>query len=146
MSPERSFEHIFQVPFHEVDRAGVIFFAHLFTHAHDAYERFMAHLGLNLDRPCPDAACALPIVHAEADYHAPLRHGVAMRVTLTLARLGHTSFTTSYDFAGPDHHLHARLHLVHCCVDSDTGMKRALPDALRARLLPYLTPPVRQEK
>jgi 1,4-dihydroxy-2-naphthoyl-CoA hydrolase len=139
MSREPCFEHSFQVPFHEVDRAGVIFFAHLFTHAHDAYERFMAHVGLNLDQPCPNASCALPIVHAEADYQAPFHHGMTVRVTLTVARLGRTSFTTSYDFLAPDDRLHARLSLVHCCVDRATGTKCAMPDALHARLLPYLT-------
>ena len=79
--------YAFDVRLHDVDHAGVMFFARLFVHAHDAYEAFMAHLGLDL--------CAmirtgerLPIVHASADYFQPLRHGEQITVTLEIEALG----------------------------------------------------------
>jgi len=37
----RPFEYRFTVQLHDTDAAGRLFFAHLFRHAHDAYEALM---------------------------------------------------------------------------------------------------------
>jgi len=37
--------HKFTLPLQEVDHAGVMFFAHLFSHAHDAYAELMQSMG-----------------------------------------------------------------------------------------------------
>jgi YbgC/YbaW family acyl-CoA thioester hydrolase len=141
MNSPRFFEYVFRVPFHQVDGAGVVFFAHLFTHAHDAYERFMASLDLSLDRLLRESHYDLPIVHAAADYRLPLRHGMEIRVHLWVARLGDTSFTTAYDFIGPGGEHYAHLELVHCCTQRDTGQKRTLPPELSTQLLHYTRNP-----
>lgn len=134
MTKKCSFDYSFQIHFHEVDRAGVLFFAHLFTHAHDAYELFMANLGMGLDRTWSDQEYVLPIVSATADYHAPFHHGMTVTVRITIPHLGQSSFTTSYNFLEPEGRQHAQVRLVHCCVDITTGKARVLPDTLRALL------------
>ncbi|MFP4063447.1 MAG: acyl-CoA thioesterase, partial [Halochromatium sp.] len=75
-------EHRFRVALHDTDAAGVLFFAHLFRHAHDAYEAMMARIGWPLDGLIRERQLGLPLVHAEADYRRPMRHGdqVAVRV------------------------------------------------------------------
>ena len=40
-----AFFYRFTVRLHDIDAAGVMFFGHLFRHAHDAYESVMANLG-----------------------------------------------------------------------------------------------------
>lgn len=130
-----SYSYVFEVRLHDVDHAGVMFFARLFIHAHDAYEAFMAHLGLDL--------CALirtgerlPIVHASADYFQPLRHGEQITVTLEIAALGDTSFTVTYAFqtaAG----LLAKVRTVHVHLDPDANTASKLPQTLRQLLQPY---------
>ncbi|HDK37519.1 MAG TPA: acyl-CoA thioesterase, partial [Thiolapillus brandeum] len=44
----KSFQHHFQVPFHELDPGGVMFYAHLFSHAHDGYAALLAETGWSL--------------------------------------------------------------------------------------------------
>lgn len=130
----QSFSHRFYVPLHEVDAAGLMFFGHLFRHAHDAYEAFMSSLGHPLDRLIQAGGPLLPLVHAEADYLQPLRHGETLRVELGLARLGRTSFTLAYrvvDDAGDER---ARVSTVHVCLGPDRSTAAPLPEALAAAL------------
>ena len=59
-----------RIRLHETDAAGVLFYAHLFRLAHDAYESFMAHIGFPLHALIGHGDSApglrLPIVRAEA--------------------------------------------------------------------------------
>lgn len=132
-----SFQTNFYIPFHEVDHAGIMFFAHLFTHAHDTYEQFMAHLELNLNRDWTHEHYLLPIIHAEANYHAPLHHGMTINVQLNIANIGNTSFITEYKFLEHTEQLHAMVQLVHCCIDLHTRTAKILPNELRIKLQRY---------
>lgn len=128
--------HVFTVRLHDTDAAGVLFFAHLFRHAHDAYEGFMASIGQPLDGLIR-ADCQLPLVHAEADYLQPMHHGEAIRVVVVLAVLGETSFTLDYRFEDASSDLRARVRTVHVhLADRGGGNGRAapLPESLRMAL------------
>ena len=127
-----TFEHRFRVALHDTDAAGVLFFGHLFRHAHDAYEAWMAGLGFPLDALLRDGALRLPIVHAEADYRRPLRHGDAVTVRLAVAELGDSAFTVAYDFLDAGRGRAASARTVHVGIDADG--RRGLPDPLRAAL------------
>jgi 1,4-dihydroxy-2-naphthoyl-CoA hydrolase len=127
-----AFEHRFRVALHDTDAAGVMFFAHLFRHAHDAYEAWMAALGFPLDAMIADGVLRLPLVHAEADYRRPLRHGEAVLVQLGVAEVRERSFALDYAFLGADGELAASARTVHVAVDADGG--QALPAALQAAL------------
>lgn len=131
----RVFEYAFKVRLHDVDGAGVVFFARLFVHAHDAYEEFMSQLGAGLDTLIGEGA-ALPVAHAGADCLVPLRHGEAIGVELAIGRLGRTSFTVEYVFRAAGE-VRARLETVHVFLDPHSRQPAALPQALRQRLLPY---------
>lgn len=134
------YEYRFQVRLHDTDRAGVVFFAHLFTHAHDAYEAFMASIGLGLGALI-EGGVGLPVAHASADYLQPLRHGEEVVVTLHLAQLGQTSFAVAYEFhCGAT--LRARLRTVHVYLDAQSGLPALLPQELRAQLVPFVLAPV----
>lgn len=136
----RPFEHRFQVALHDTDAAGVLFFAHLFRHAHDAYEAWMAALGHPLERIIRERAIALPLVHAEADYRQPLRHGNQVRVTLGVAALGEKRFEVRYRFERSPDDLAATARTVHACIDASDGRSRLLPADLRAALSDHLLP------
>jgi 1,4-dihydroxy-2-naphthoyl-CoA hydrolase len=125
------FRYTFRVAFHEVDRAGVLFFAHLFRHAHDAYEVWLAGRGVSLGELADGRPCRLPLVHAEADYLAPLRHGDEVGVALRVEAVGETSFTLGFELRGRDGSPCARLRTVHVAVDPSTQRPVALPGRLR---------------
>ena len=114
-----------------VDRAGVVFYPELLRHAHDVYEAFMASLGQALDRVFDQQRHVIPIVHVEADYHLPMRHGQTFVVTLRVQRLGKTSFALRYDFVGAEGELCAQVQTVHAFVERVSGNPTPLPPELR---------------
>ncbi len=130
----KPFEYRFSIRLHDTDGAGVLFFAHLLRHAHDAYEAFMEQAGFSLAELIAGAGPLLPLVHAEADFLAPLRHGEQMCVRLGLSRLGSSSFTLAYEFLGSDGNIRARARTVHVALAAAGGKSVPLPDGLRRRL------------
>ena len=129
-----AFQHRFTVGLADTDAAGVLFYGHLFRHAHDAFEAFMARCG----HPVPEIVAAgewgLPIAHAKADYLRPMRHGEAITVELTVRELGEHSFRLGYRFRGPGGTLRARAETVHVATGRADGATRPLPEPLRTSL------------
>jgi 1,4-dihydroxy-2-naphthoyl-CoA hydrolase len=124
-----------------VDRAGVLFYPELFRHAHDAYEALMASLDEGLGAYFEPGRPAIPIVHAEADYQRPMRHGNEFRVHLSVAQLGDSSMTLAYEFLGDDGKSCARAQTVHVFIDPDKGRPVPIPAELRAKLQRYTSTP-----
>ncbi len=131
------YEHRIVLGMSSMDRAGVLFYPELFRHAHDVYEAFMASIGADLAAMLDAPLRALPVVHAEADYHLPMRHGQTYTVRVTVAHIGETSFTVHCDFLGPDGRLHSQVRSIQVCLDRREGVPRALPHGLRAQLTQY---------
>lgn len=123
---------------HDMDAAGVMFFGHLFRHAHDVYEGFMQHIGFALPRLIQAGEYHLPIVHTEADYRQAMRHGEVLNARLQLERVGDTSFISRYSFQNKNGDVHALAKCVHVCMNPGTGGSMTLPPDLREALLPYL--------
>jgi YbgC/YbaW family acyl-CoA thioester hydrolase len=128
------FEHRLTVPFQDIDAAGMVFYAHLFRYAHEAYEHFMQQSGCSLQQLLAEGSCLLPLVHAEADYRRPLRHADRLVIELRLQKLGRTSFTLGYRVLGEDQAEHASLATVHVALDRTTHQPMTLPDSLREAL------------
>lgn len=128
--------HDFSVRLHDVDAAGVMFYAHLFAHAHDAYEDFMVSRNLGLDKLI-GLGVHLPLVHASADCLIPLRHGERISVALEVEKLGRTSFNLAYTFHCGNE-LRARLRSVHVFLDAVDRKSSPLPPEIRQALQPYL--------
>ncbi|HSQ06210.1 MAG TPA: acyl-CoA thioesterase [Chromatiaceae bacterium] len=131
MTPEAAYS--FRVRLHDIDAAGVMFFGHLFRHAHDAYESFMAGLGWPLT-DLIQTGVLLPLVHAEADYRQPLRHGEEIRVEVACEHLGRSSFTIGYGFYDAQGGLRATARTVHVHLGPDSAGKAPLPEAIRSAL------------
>lgn len=124
----------FRVALHDIDAAGILFYGHLFRHAHDAYEAFMAGIGFPLAEIIRAGDPLLPLVHAEADYLLPLRHGEAIQVELGVLRLGFAAFTLGYRFRDDQGQLRARARTVHVRLSPDRAGSAPLPPALVAAL------------
>jgi len=128
------YQHKLTVPFQDIDAAGVVFYAHLFRYAHEAYEHFMQQIGCSLQELLAEGSYLLPLVHAEADYRRPLRHADKLKIELRLKRLGRTSFTLGYRVLAEDQTEHASLETVHVALDRTTQRPLSLPDSLREAL------------
>ena len=131
---DQAYAYQFRVSLHDTDAAGVLFFAHLFRHAHDAYEAWMGELGFALDEMIRDGGLALPLVHAEADFKRPLRHGDLIRVEVRVDELRASSFGVGYRFLTDDGILAAIARTVHVAIRPGDSASRVLPDDLAATL------------
>jgi 1,4-dihydroxy-2-naphthoyl-CoA hydrolase len=130
----------FRVQLHDTDSAGRLFFAHLFRHAHDAYEAFMDQLGLPLDDLIRAGEALLPLVHAEADYPRPMCHGDQVRVSLVVEEIRTRSFSIGYRFETPEGMLAATARTVHVHISRDGSPGSGLPESMRAALITCLKP------
>jgi YbgC/YbaW family acyl-CoA thioester hydrolase len=133
-----SFTCTLPVRFHDVDSAGIVFFARIFEYAHDAYEIWLRGIGYPLDPPFHERDYGLPLVHAEADFQAPIRLGQEVRVDLSLTSIGTSSFKVSSRLTGHDGVDLATVRTIHVCVDPKTGRPIPLPEAMRTAFVPYL--------
>jgi 1,4-dihydroxy-2-naphthoyl-CoA hydrolase len=134
--PQLTFTQSFTASLYDIDAAGVMFFAHYFRHAHDVYEAFMA----GIDQGLPELIRQqrlLPLVHSEADFLRPVRHGDQLLVELQLERIGNSSFTVRYRFINAADEEVARLKSTHVLLNPEGGSPMNLPEALRLRLTEY---------
>lgn len=129
------FVHPHRVELQEVDAAGVVFYAQFLVIAHRAYEAAFAALGCDLAGLLAEGRWALPMVHVEADYRRPLRHGDRIAVEVRCARAGGKSFTLAFTLRPVDGgEPHATVTHVHACLDRASGTSAELPETVRAAL------------
>lgn len=76
----------------DTDATGVLYFANQFKIGLEAFEEFLLDKGFSFNKMVNKKDFSLPVVHAEADFIAPLFMGDAIEVTLTF-QMGTTSFT-----------------------------------------------------
>jgi len=75
----------------------------------------------------------LPIVHAESDYKIPLFVGDVLEIQVSIAKLGNTSFTLSYNLLNAKEVLVGTAQTVHVAIDKKTQKKIPLPKDLRSK-------------
>lgn len=135
-----SFTHDIQVRFQDVDAGGVLFYGHVYDYIHVAYEEFWASQGVERGVFFAGSEYLIPVVHSEADYRTPIRHGEKVRVAIDVAKVGRASFTLRYRVAGPDGSPRIDALTVHAFARKDTMRPIGIPAHLRAILLRHLVP------
>lgn len=116
----------------DTDAAGILFFARLFEMVQRAFEGFLADRGLPIER-CLDDGILAPVVHAEADFRAPLRLGDVITIEATVESIGDSSVRMAYVVQTSAGAHAAEALVVHVCVGSD-GRSVPVPPRLRAAL------------
>ena len=76
----------------------------------------------------------LPIVHAEASFSRPLQVGDSIKISLSVAKVGKSSFTLVYELTNQAGALLGTARTVHTAVDPAMGKKIALPETLKEKL------------
>ena len=128
------YTHRTSIKLHQTDAAGLLFFAQQFTLIHDTYELYMESLGFSFATILKEADYLLAIVHAEADFKKPLFVGDRLTIKLKLDNVGQSSYILGYELVNDQGELVGTAQTVHVCLDRETGKKRNLPQALRAKL------------
>ena len=122
------------VLFQDIDAAGIVFFARLFDYCHDAFFAFLGSRGLSMAKVMKDGVWGSPLVHAEADYAAPLRFGDRVRVEITRVDLGNTSMRVASRVVDSRGKIACSAILVHVFVDRTTGRPCEVPAEARDAL------------
>lgn len=133
-----SFHQRLRIRLHDTDAAGILFFASQFHFMHDAYEDFLREIGLPMEALLAQGLFFVPIVHAEAQFHKSVSVGRELVISVSVERLGNTSYTLVYRLEDSDGGCVGTGRTVHVTVDRKSGRKRALPEDLRQALTPYL--------
>lgn len=121
------------IKFHQADPAGIMFFGHIFTLAHDTYEAFIQACGFPWKDWFLDHKYLIPIRHTECDFLRPFRAGETYQIEAELVEFSSSSFITQYQFT-QNEHKHATVKMVHTCLDQKTFQKTEIPDAVRSAL------------
>ena len=117
------------VRFGETDPAGVVHFHHLLRWCHEAYEDSLSTFGVAAEEVFSNPHGALPIIHCQAQYRRPMRHGDSLLIHLGCRQLDPTSFEVRYGF-------HSNQQVVatgltrHLCIHPLTRKRQFLPPAL----------------
>jgi 1,4-dihydroxy-2-naphthoyl-CoA hydrolase len=134
----KTYTHTFPIRIHDVDAAGIVFFARYLSLFHDVFESFLAAIGHSISKAISEGNYIIPIKNVAADYHRPMYHGETITGELCLSDLRGSSFTTVTKLIGADKVVRATITTTHVCVAVSTMKPTALPGALRAALADYL--------
>ncbi|NQU38930.1 MAG: acyl-CoA thioesterase [Lentisphaerae bacterium] len=118
------------IKMHNIDAAGRLFFADQFVFAHDAWEACLDSLDYSLGALLARGEFAFPVVHAEADYAAPVVLGDRIRIDVGCERIGSKSFTIAFLISKEDETLIGRVTHIHAAVSVSTGKSIPLPEEL----------------
>ncbi len=131
------YRHSIKIPFQDIDAAGVVFYAHLFRYAHEAYEAFMADIKQPLVQFLDEGKIILPLVHAEADYHLPLHYADLITLELVVEKIGANHFCLGYRGMNEEKNCVASIKTVHVTCDAQTKNKMPMPTGLQSALAAY---------
>jgi len=127
------FEYKYRIKFHDVDAAGIIFYANIFKIAHDAFQEMLWSFELSV-KYFSDKEYAFPIVHSEADYFSPLKFNQEIIVKISVIDVNENSFKIIYLFTNENKIRFAEVKTVHVCVDKTKFDKTKLPEYLKLKL------------
>ena len=125
-----------RLKFRDADPAQIMYFANIFSLAHDTFEEFIVEAGYRYEEWFSGDLHIIPIRHAEADYKAPFRPGQLYDITAEVASFGTTSFKMKYTFQQQGL-THATVFMVHAVLDPRTESKMPLPTLMLQRLKAY---------
>jgi acyl-CoA thioester hydrolase len=126
------FLHPVNVRYLEVDQQGVVFNMWYLAYFDDAMTAYLANGGLPY-QDMTDAGYDAQLVHAELDWRGGVGWGDDVRVAVSLARKGTTSFTLDFQvLRGGDAVVDGRV--VYVVVAMDGSGKQPIPDFLLSAL------------
>ena len=129
MASSDTFEHDLTVRFHEVDRAGIVFFGRIFEFCHVGFEEVLSAMGMT--SVFQEENWGMPLVHAEADFKRPMLMGDKITVSLSVEKMSTGSITFGFEVLGAeDRGVRAVAKQVHAFVALDTMRPTSFPNSL----------------
>ncbi len=114
----------------DTDATGVIYFTELLRMALENLEDCFS-----LKEMMEKEHFFIPVVHAEADYFAPLMVGDEVEISIKCTKIGDRSFTLSYDFFDRTRNLKVgTASIIHVVVSKEMRQSIVLPEKVRTFL------------
>jgi acyl-CoA thioesterase FadM len=155
------FTRTIAVRFDEADARGILFYGRVHELAHRVFEDFVAtEVAGRWEDWFLSSDFIVPIRHAEATFHRPMRPGQRYEAELSVMRLGESSFDVRVKFfvtpdtglkpsdtglkpratsgTGDDRVLCAETLVSHVFADAERFRKIPIPSGLRSRLETHL--------
>ncbi len=132
----------YRIPFSDVDHAGIVFFARVFTYCHLAFEQlYFASVGEPVSTLFTVRGYATPVVATDATFLRPMRHGDAIVIDLHAERVGTCSYTLGFRFKGEAGDERCVARVTHATVAWPDFRSIPIPDELRKALTAPLYSP-----
>ncbi len=128
------FSSTFTTRIHDIDAAGVVFYAQIFYFIHNSYEDFLNQHQQPIDKILK-SDCILPIKHTQADFKAPIFLNECITIEIALLELKESEFTLNYSLLDINGNIRATALTQHICLDRNTKKRKNLPDTIRSILL-----------
>lgn len=125
------------IKLHQTDAAGLLFFSHQFEIIHDAYEALLEKAGVGFATLIRHKDYFLPIVHAEADYKAPLFVGDRLTIEVRVGKIGRSSFSFVYKLWNANKKLVGTAKTIHVTTDKRTRRAIPLPRDMKSAIRLY---------
>ena len=136
------FEATRTVRFADCDPAGIVFFPQYLVMLNTLVEQwFDEALRIPYAQVIGERRTGLPTVRLEVDFTAISRHGEVLTQRLAVEKLGRSSLQLRIEFfggLGGNSELRLRARQVLVCTSLDSHRAMALPDDMRAAMLPHL--------
>lgn len=128
----------FQLSFRMADPAKIMFFGNILDITHDSFEEFIQSAGFTWkDWFSTEKDYACPIRHIDVDFKAPFLPGEHYDITITVQRLGQSSFTMKHHFS-KDGKPNATVLVTHAFANRNGFTKMDMPIDIKAKLEKYL--------
>lgn len=135
------FECSIFIPFHLGDPAGILFFGHVFSLTHQAYEQFVIQkMNCSWQDWFQNPHWFVPIRHTEAQYNSPIYVGQKCIFKLSIDSIGRSSFTLLTHLSQQRDCCLVKTTHVFC--DSKTKQKMPIPAHILARMKEYTNRPI----
>jgi acyl-CoA thioester hydrolase len=130
-----AFHHTLRVRYQECDPQGVVYFAR-YPEYYDLTLTELFREALGSYQSMVDAGADMVVAEQRIRYLSSARFDELVDVELSVDTLGTTSMISSYRIAR-DGELLVEGEMRHVFIDVPTKAKRAIPDDIRAALVPY---------
>lgn len=115
-----------KIYFADTDSAGVVYFANLLSICHEAYEKYLSDLNIDLKDFFSNQLMAIPIIHAEIDFFKPLFCGDLINIILNQTLISDTVFEMEYQIF-KNNEIIAKALTRHICINPQTRKTQEIP-------------------
>lgn len=119
----------------DTDAAGVIYFANALKICHEAYEIWLAEIGISLSQILKQKQMFIPIVHAEIDFLSPVFCGDQLQIDLEIKLIQDNEFIINYQIfkqESPNKPV-AIAKTKHVCINPQIRSRITLPKLIIAQ-------------